>query len=124
MRQLLATLATASVAVVLAAGATADAVRHFDTFVLDCGSYGQAEIVSKPGSSTVVTLNGAPSNSVALLKGYEFSLGGELIDITVGSQYEPPGQQGRSNLVVCFDRSVPAPDYFKAFVLFTPAHGN
>jgi hypothetical protein len=124
MRQLLVALTIATGAMLVPAGAGGDPVRHFDTFVIDCGSYGKAEIVSKPGSSNVVTLDGAPSNSVALLKGYEAFFGGELIDITVGSQYEPPGQQGRGNLVVCFDTTVPAPDYFKAFVLFTPTRGG
>ena len=124
MRQLLVTLVVAAGAMLVPAGAGADPVRHFPTFVIDCGSYGKAEIVSKPGSSNVVMLSGAPSNSVALLMGYEAFFGGELIDITVGSQYQPPGQQDRGNLVVCFDTTVAAPDYFKAFVLFTPARGR
>ena len=66
----------------------------------------------------MVTLDGAPSNSVALLKGYESFFGGELVDVAI------PGQEDRGNLVTCFDTTVPAPDYFKAFVLFTPAHGR
>jgi len=121
MRQLLATLVASAVVLALAAGAGADPTRHFGKFVLACGSYGTVEIVSKPGSSQVVALNGAPSNSVALLVGYEFLLGGELIDFTPGKQYQPPGLKGDSRLVTCFDTTVEAPDYFKAFVLFTPA---
>jgi hypothetical protein len=124
MRQLLVTFLAIGAALVSAGGAGADPVRHFDTFVIDCGTYGTVEIVSKPGSSQVVALNGAPSNSIALLMGYELSIGGQLIDFTPGAQYQPPGQQDRGNLVVCFDTSVPPPDYFKAFVLFTPAHGR
>jgi hypothetical protein len=124
MRHFLAMLTACVAAFATASGAGADPVRHFDTFVIDCGTYGSAEIVSKPGMSQVVELNGTESNSVALLLGYELSVGGELIDITPGAQYQPPGQQDRSNLVVCFDRSVAPPDYFKAFVLFTPADGR
>jgi len=124
MRHFLATLAACVAAFATASGAEADPIRHFDRFVIDCGAYGTAEIVGKPGMSQVVQLNGAESNSVALLMGYELSIGGELIDMTPGAQYQPPGQQDRGNLVVCFDRSLAPPDYFKAFVLFTPAHGR
>ncbi len=121
MRQLLAIVSVAAIALAAVSSATADPVRHFDTFVIDCGSYGTAEIVSKPGSSQVVELNGAPSNSVALLVAYEFLLDGEFVDFTPGAQYQPPGIQNNQELVVCFDTNVAAPDYFKAWVLFTPA---
>ncbi len=121
MRQLLAILSVAAIALAASSSATADPVRHFETFVNDCGSYGTVEIVSKPGSSQVVEINGAPSNSVALLVDYELFLDGELIDFTPGAQYQPRGIQNNHELVVCFDTTLAAPDYFKAWVLFTPA---
>ena len=108
------------IALATASSAAADPVRHFDTFVIDCGSYGIAEIVSKPGTSQVVELDGAPSNSIALLVAYEFFSGGEFVDFTPGAQYQPPGVKDNQELVECFDTSVVAPDYFKAWVLFTP----
>ena len=125
MRRFLAFFGVLVIALGLASAATADPVRHFDTFVLDCGSYGTVEIVSKPGTSQVVELNGAPSNSVAQLVDYELFLGGEFIDFTPGAHYQPPGIQNRhgEELVVCFDTTLSLPDYFKGWVLFTPVQG-
>ena len=120
MWRLFAILSGAVIALAVAGSATADPVRHFDTFVIDCGAYGTAEIVSKPGTSQVVELNGAPSNSIALLVDYEFFFDGEFIDFTPGAQYQPPGVQNNQELVECYDTNVVAPDYFRAWVLFTP----
>jgi len=120
MRRLLTILGGVVIALAAASSATADPVRHFDSFVIDCGPYGIAEIVSKPGTSQVVQLDGAPSNSIALLVDYEFFFDGEFIDFTPGAQYQPPGVKNNQELVECYDTSVVAPDYFKAWVLFTP----
>jgi hypothetical protein len=124
MRYVPAFLVACLAGLAVAAGAAADPVRHFETFLLDCGDFGLVEIVSKPGASQVVEIDGAPSNSVAQLKRYELFIGGEFVDFTPGSQYQPPGQQDRGNLVVCFDTTLTLPDYLKAWVLFTPARGN
>jgi hypothetical protein len=121
MWRLLAVFAVALLGLVGAGSSSADPVKHFGTFVNDCGEYGTVEIVSKPGSSQVVALNGAPSNSVALLVDYELFIDGEFIDFTPGAQYQPPGIQNNQTLVVCYDVSLTLPDYFKAWVLFTPA---
>jgi hypothetical protein len=58
---------------------------------------------------------------VAQLKSYELFIGGEFVDFTPGSQYQPPGYTNNHELVECFDTTLELPDYFKAFVLFTPA---
>jgi hypothetical protein len=121
VRHVLLFLSVCGAALVSAVSATADPVRHFDTFVIDCGSHGLYEIVSKPGASQVVALDGAPSNSVAQLKDYELFLNGEFVDFTPGSQYQPPGYTNNHELVVCFDTTLTLPDYLMAFVLFTPA---
>lgn len=120
--RLVAILSGVVIALTAVSSATADPVGHFDTFVIDCGSYGMVEIVSKPGTSQVVKLNGAPSNSIALLVDYEYFFDGEIVDFTPGAQYQPPGTQNNlgGDLVVCFDTNVDLPDYFKAWVLFTP----
>lgn len=110
---------------VAAAGpAAADPVR-FGTFPIDCGSYGTFEIVSKPGMSQVVLASGQPSTSVALLLDYEGEVDGEPI-VFAGRQYRPPGIHQSANdarLVECDDPSFESPDFFHAWVLFTPAAG-
>jgi hypothetical protein len=113
-------LVVAALVLVAAGPANADPVPRFETFVIDCGAYGTVEIVSKPGASQVVAVSGAPSNSVALLVAYEFWLDGQFFDFTAGAQYQPPGVQNHQEPVVCYDTTVQAPDYFKAWVLFTP----
>lgn len=121
MRRFLAVVGIALLSLVGAGTSSADPVHHFGTFAIDCGAYGTAVIVSKPGASQVVDLDGAPSNSIALLVAYDLFVGGEHVDFTPGAQYQPPGVQNNQTLVVCFDNSFTAPDYFKAWVLFTPA---
>ncbi len=72
--------------------------------------------------SQVVDLDGAPSNSIALLVAYGICfVGGEHVDLRAGAQYQPPGVQNNQTLVVCFDNSCTNFNYFKAWVLFTPA---
>jgi hypothetical protein len=61
-----------------AVGANADPVRAFETFEVQCGS-DRLVVVSKPGSSTVVTINGLPSNSVSILMGITITIGGVVV---------------------------------------------
>jgi hypothetical protein len=69
MRRIALLLVTAAALVpALAGSASADPTNHFGTFEIQCGS-DLLVIASKPGSSTVLTINGEPSNSVSILMG-------------------------------------------------------
>jgi hypothetical protein len=87
----------------LAAGpASADPTQHFGTFTIQCGTE-TLVIVSKPGSSNVVTVNGMPSNSVSILKGIVVTVNGVVVeefhkpytahqDVTICTEVDPgPG---------------------------------
>lgn len=57
--------------------AGADPTKHFTgSFAIQCGGTTYV-IVEKPGSSNVITANGAPSNSVSVL--FRLVVGGETI---------------------------------------------
>lgn len=122
MRRAFIAVMTTLALVVLAHPAAADPV-HFGTFPIDCGAVGEFEIVSKPGMSEVVSADGQDSTSVALLLDYEGEVDGQPIVINHG-EYRPPGIRKSANdsrLVRCTDPSFEAPDFFIAWVLFTPA---
>jgi hypothetical protein len=122
VRRFLLVLATVLISGAVAQPASADPV-HFGTFEIDCGSHGTFEIVSKAGMSQVVSHDGEPGTGVALLLDYEGSVDGQPIVINHG-QYRPPGIHRSANegrLVECVDPSFEAPDFFRAWVLFTPA---
>lgn len=59
--------------------AGADPVQHFGTFTIQCGA-DTLVIVSKPGSSNVVTVNGVPSNSVSILMGIVVTVNGTVVE--------------------------------------------
>ena len=123
MMRLLVSCAAAMMLVAVPIGSAAADPQSFDTFSIDCGAHGTFEIVSKPGMSQVVLANGSPSTSVALLLDFEGMVDGEPI-VFPGSQYSPPGihrSANKARLVECDDPSFEAPDFFHAWVLFTPA---
>jgi hypothetical protein len=53
----------------------ADPVNHVDTFTSQCGS-DTLVLVAKPGSSNILTINGAPTNSVSILMGITVTVAG------------------------------------------------
>jgi hypothetical protein len=61
-----------------AVSANADPVRAFEAFEVQCGA-DTLVVVSKPGSSTVVTINGVPSNSVSILMGITITISGVVV---------------------------------------------
>jgi hypothetical protein len=75
----LALFATLAVLLGSAVSAGADPTRHFSgTFELTCGN-NTLTLVSKPGSSNVVTVNGEPTNSVSILLGLTALEDGEVV---------------------------------------------
>ena len=84
----------------LAPSAGADPTNHFGaTFTIICG--GNAfEIVAKPGSSNVVTVNGQPSTQVSVL----FGLHVTDADGNVVLDFRKPGNQP---VQTCTDTSWP-----------------
>jgi hypothetical protein len=116
MRHFLASLALGAVVAlsVLAPGAGADPTRHFDvTFDIICGG-NTISIISKPGSSAAVTVNGQPSNSVSILFGLRIvdDQGNVVVD------FRKPGNQP---VQTCTDTSAPPGWTATATTLITPA---
>src|SRR5438876_4904460 len=60
------------------APASADLVGHFSTFSITCAG-NVFEIVSKPGSSNVVTVHGGRSNSISILMGITVTVDGVIV---------------------------------------------
>ena len=86
-------LFVAVASLLVAQAANADPVRHFDTFVIECGGE-QFEIVSKPGSSNFVD-----STSVSILMGITVTdlATGEVLD-----EFHKPYTQNH-DVTVCQD---------------------
>jgi hypothetical protein len=124
MRPFLALVSVVAIALASASAATGDPVRPFDTFEVDCGSVGIVELARHPGSSQVVTINGVvPEHpSVVILVDYELFLDGEFIEVAPGQAFQPPGIQHTQEIVECFDTRFALPDYFKLWLLITPAN--
>ena len=101
--------------VVLAAASTAaaDPVRHFETFTIQCGT-DTLVIVSKPGSSTVVSINGMPSNSVSILKGITVTVNGVVVE-----EFHKPFTE-HQDVVVCTEVGAPPGVVVVAETLLTP----
>jgi hypothetical protein len=103
MRLLLAVIVGALGTLVLpTATASADPTNHFGTFEITCGGHSLV-IVSKPGSSNVVTFDGQPSTSVSILKGLTYTVNGVVMeefhkpftshqDVTVCTETPAPGE--------------------------------
>jgi hypothetical protein len=109
----------AAVALALAAtlisGATADPTKHFtDSFTIICGGNSWV-IVSKPGSSNVLTVNGQDTNSVSILFGLHVvdDQGNVVLDF-----HKP----GKAPVTTCADTSWPAGWTATATTLLTPPH--
>src|SRR5262245_46769301 len=103
----------AAVALAFVPTAGADPVRHFDTFLIECGGQ-QFEIVSKPGSSNFID-----SNSVSILMGLT------VIDTATGEVLEEFHKPYTKNhkVTVCQDLSaVEAGLTVYLEVLNTPPH--
>jgi len=92
--------------------ASADPTAHFSTFTIHCGG-NVYEIVSKPGSSNVVTVNGLPSTSVSVLMGLTITVSGETV-----FEFHKPFTEHQS-FTVCRDEE-PGGVVVVAEVLFTP----
>ena len=71
--------ALVAAAAAITGSAGADPIQHFDTFTIHCGS-DTFVLVSKPGSSNVVTINGMPSNSVHILMGVVLTVDGQVVE--------------------------------------------
>ena len=115
MRRVLAVVSVAVVGLlsVLAPGAGADPTRHFDvTFTIICGG-NALEIVAKPGSSNVVTVNGQPSTQVSVLFGLHVTddQGNVVVD------FRKPGNQPVEE---CTDTSWPSGWTATADTIITP----
>jgi hypothetical protein len=77
-----------------AASAGADPTRHFtESFDVICGG-NTLTVVSKPGSSNVITVNGQPSNSVSILFGLTIRMDGEVV-------FDFQKATNNPNVVVC-----------------------
>ena len=102
---------------VVASTAAADPVRHFETFTIQCGS-DTLEIVSKPGSSNVVTVNGMPSNSVSILKGITVTVNGVVVE-----EFHKPFTE-HQEVVICTEVDPGAGLVVVAETLLTPRGGG
>jgi hypothetical protein len=94
-----------------AGSAIADPVQHFDTFTIQCGS-DTLVIVSKPGSSNVVTINGVPTNSVSILMGIIVTVNGEVV-----FEFHKPYTENQDVTICTFDDG---PQHVVVEVLNTP----
>jgi hypothetical protein len=94
-----------------AGSASADPVQHFDTFTIQCGS-DTLVIVSKPGSSNVVTINGMPTNSVSILMGIIVTVNGEVV-----FEFHKPYTENQDVTICTFDSG---PEHVVVEVLNTP----
>ena len=114
-RTILAVAAALVVAAASAGRAGADPTRHFDlSFTIVCGGHSYV-IVSKPGSSAVVTVDGQPSNAVSILFGIhvEDELGNVVVD------FHKPAL-AHQQFTTCTDTSWPPGWTATALTLITP----
>jgi hypothetical protein len=109
----LACLATA------AAPANADPVMHFGVFTINCPNHVEYVIVSKPGSSNVVTVNGVASNSVSILMG--FTVVDKATGAVLDEFHKPYALKQGDRILICEDRGFPDIIVI-AEVKFTPGH--
>jgi hypothetical protein len=101
----------------LAGTGNADPTKHWtDSFTIVCGGHNYV-IVSKPGSSNVITIDGQPSNSVSILFGLHVvdDQGNVFLD------FRKPGAAS-AKATVCTDTSWPPGWTATAWTLLTPAH--
>ena len=97
------------------APASADLVGHFSTFSITCAG-NVFEIVSKPGSSNVVTVNGVPSNSISILMGITVTVDGLIV-----FEFHKPYTSNQSDrTAICTENGDPPGVIVVAEVKFTP----
>ena len=102
-------------AAVAAGPAGADPTRHWDeSFTIVCGGHSYV-IVSKPGSSNVITIDGQPSNAVSILFGIhvEDDQGNVIVD------FHKPALANQT-FTTCTDTSWPPGWTATAETLITP----
>jgi hypothetical protein len=83
------------------APASADPAK-FSTFTITCAGT-TFEVISKPGSSNVVTVNGVPSNSVAILMGITVTDHG----VVVVDFHKPYALNQADRIAVCTENGHP-----------------
>ena len=116
MRTFPLSLAAVAAAAALAGPATADPTQHFDlSFTIVCGGH-EYVIVSKPGSSNILTVDGQPSNGVSVLFGLYVT--DENDNVVV--DFRKPGAAS-AKATVCTDTSWPPGWTATAWTLLTPA---
>lgn len=94
---------------------SADPIQHFSTFSITCAGT-VFEIVSKPGSSNVVTVNGVPSNSISILMGITITVNGT----TVFEFHKPYTLNQSDRIAICTENGDPPGVTVVAEVKFTP----
>lgn len=104
MKRLIAAIVLALVYLASAsAPASADPVNHFSTFTITCAGK-VFVIVSKPGSSNVVTVNGVPSNSISILMGLTITDHG----VVVFEFHKPYALNHEERIAICSESDLPA----------------
>jgi hypothetical protein len=97
-----------------AASAGADPTQHFtESFDIVCGG-NTLTIVSKLGSSNVITVNGQPSNSVSILFGLTVRENGHVV-------FDFQKATNNPNVVVCYIPAEPGIE-ITLRVINTPPH--
>jgi len=117
MRRLIACMFASALLglMVLAPGAGADPTNHFTvSFTIICGGQSLV-IVSKPGSSNVITVNGQSSTSVSVLFGLHVTDDQGNVVVDFQKPGNPPVQ-------TCTDTSWPSGWTATAETIITPAH--
>lgn len=112
----LAVLATLVVGLSVIGAASADPTRHFGTFEAVCDGH-TLVLVSKPGSSAVVTLDGQDSTSVSILKGIVITDNGVVV-----FEFHKPFTE-KHDVVVCTGTFAPGVT-FVAETILTPRRGG
>jgi hypothetical protein len=97
------------------APASADLGNHFSTFTITCAGK-VFELVSKPGSSNVVTVNGVPSNSISILMGLTITVHG----LVVFEFHKPYALNQADRIAICTENDTPPGVTVVAEVKFTP----
>jgi hypothetical protein len=107
-------VATLALLLGTASSAGADPTQHFtESFDIVCAG-NTLTIVSKPGSSNVITVNGQPSNSVSILFGLTVREHGEVV-------FDFQKATNNPNVVVCHIPAEPGTE-ITLRVINTPPH--
>ena len=116
MKRLTAAVVLALAYLVSAANpVSADPIQHFSTFTVTCAGT-VFELVSKPGSSNVVTVNGVPSTSVSVLMGLTIMVDG----VVVFEFHKPYTLNHSERIATCVENGDPPGVHVVAEVKFTP----